>query len=140
MVIEMDVLGRNDHLLEFMLGVGHPAHDVPLVVVVDECDGAGHVAPPLPLPLDQFPADQVPQSFRAVGVLFFPDQAIKTVQEGLPRKPRNEPVQTSAHRVTLRGLVTHPQALSRTFSPARIRNLSLTGEDKNARHGEVPPA
>jgi hypothetical protein len=83
MVIQVDVLGRDDHLLEIVLGIRHPGKDVPLVMIVDERDGAGHVAALPPFPLDQFPADQVPQGLRAVGVLPFPDQGIEPVQEGL---------------------------------------------------------
>jgi hypothetical protein len=60
-VIEMDVLGGDDRLLERVISVGYPAHDVPLMVVVDEGDGARYIPPVLPFPLDQFPANQVPQ-------------------------------------------------------------------------------
>jgi len=82
-VIEVDVLGRDDHLLELVLGVRHPGQDVPLVMIVDERDGAGHVTALPPFPLDQLPADQVPQGLRAVGVLLFPDEVIEPLQEGL---------------------------------------------------------
>ncbi len=80
-VVEVDVQVRQHLPAAVVLDPRQPPGQLVLVVIVDERDGAGHVARPLPLLLDELPADQVTQGLRAVGVLLLPDQEIKPVQE-----------------------------------------------------------
>ena len=94
-VIEMDVLGRDNRLLEVVLHIHHTNQNITLVMIVNESDRPDHIAALPPFPLDQLPADQVPQGLRAVGVLFCPDQDIKPVQEGFFQ--RNPETNQSRH-------------------------------------------
>jgi len=81
-VIEVDMLGGDNCLLKVVLHIHHTNQNVTLVMIVNEGDRTDHIAATLPFLLDEFLADQVPQGLRAVGVLFSPDQEIKSVQEG----------------------------------------------------------
>ena len=81
-VVQVDVLGRDDGLLVVVLQVHDPAEKVPLVMIVDEGDGAGHLPALFPLLLDHFLADEVPEGLGAVCVLLPPDQAVEALKQG----------------------------------------------------------
>ena len=80
-VVEVDMLGRDDGILVVVLQVGKLARKAPLVVVVDEGDGAGHLLVLLPLVLDQLLADEVPQGLGPCRIAFLFDEAVELLEQ-----------------------------------------------------------
>jgi hypothetical protein len=64
-MIQVDVLRRNDQFLKIMLDIREFVQQVPLVMIEDEGDGAGYLPVLLPFFPDKFLADHVAERFGA---------------------------------------------------------------------------
>jgi len=82
-VVEVDMLGRDDGILVVVLQVGKLARKAPLVMVVDEGDGAGHLLVLLPLVLDQLLADEVPQGLGPGCIAFFLYKTVELIKQAV---------------------------------------------------------
>jgi len=77
----MDVLGGNDQIVGVVLEVGEAVDEVFLVMIVDEGDGAGDLAPLPPFLLDERTADEIAEGFGPAGVAAFGDERVKRAEE-----------------------------------------------------------
>ena len=80
-VVKVDMLGGDDDVLMVVLQVGKLARKAPLVMVVDEGDGAGHLLVLFPLVFDQFLADKIPKGLGPGRIAFFLDEAIELIKQ-----------------------------------------------------------
>ena len=87
-VIQVHVQGGEDRVMEVVLDIGEFLVQQAHVVIVDQGDGAHHLAfGRFPGLLDQLVADQVAERLRAVGVAALRDQAGRTSPAGRRRSP-----------------------------------------------------
>jgi hypothetical protein len=82
-MIQMDVLGRNNYLLKIVLEIGNFVEQVFPMMVIDERYRPGYIIAFLPLFLYEFLPDEVPECLRPVRVVTLSDIAIKLIEKCL---------------------------------------------------------
>jgi len=97
-MVEVDMLGGDDYLLVVMLDVRYLAQELAVVVIVKECDGAGHLLIIGPFTGNQFPPYKVPDGFRPVVVEALLDVLIEAPKEVFFQ--RNAKSNQFRHRIT----------------------------------------
>ena len=82
-MIQMDVLGRDDYTLKIVLEIGNLAEKIPPVMIIDERYRPCHIIAFLPFFFYEFLPDEVPECLRPVRVVALPNIPIELIEKCL---------------------------------------------------------